>query len=87
MTICRHVLESKDISSCQDTHAPNNIPLYNVVKIHGSTGWKSIPFTRSLRANNCLYIWFVELAEFTGIFPDQTVSCNTRFRVLMLCAK
>ena len=30
------------------------LPLYKVVKIHGSVGWKSIPFTLSERVENCL---------------------------------
>jgi hypothetical protein len=30
------------------------IPLYKVVRIHGSVGWKSMPFTRSERAKSCL---------------------------------
>lgn len=30
------------------------LPLYKVLRIHGSVGWKSIPFTRSERAKSCL---------------------------------
>jgi hypothetical protein len=38
-------------------------PEYSVVRIHGSVGWKSMPFTRSERANSCLFTSSLMLAE------------------------
>ena len=64
------------------TNAPNNIPLYSVVKIHGSTGWKSIPLTLSLRANSCLCILYTVLALLAAIIPTTTDSRNSKLLFL-----
>lgn len=54
------------------------IPLYSVVKIQGSTGWKSMPLTLSLRANSCLCILKTELAVFGTILPTTLLSRSCR---------